>query len=182
MIRAIDVHERRRRWLKGHVEPKLEYDLQKLWSNYMDRFYPHVEYRIDLAGNNLSKAQAGKAKVVNKRRAWPDVEAYDWSGDYCGLCLELKVLGTKIRRDKDAARPLKIGTKKTRFGKVEIRETFRRRKGMYWDQHIQEQGEQLARLRERGRVAGFAVGMEGLLAATDYYFETPEKAIEWLEL
>lgn len=182
MTKPQDVHLRRKIYIKGLTEPTLEYDLQRIGSNYLNKYYPRAEYRVDLAGLNLSKAQAGKAKAVNKRRGWHDFEIYENSGEYTGLCLELKVFGTKIRRDRDATKPLKIGEKKSKFGKIILRENFRRRKGMYWDQHIQEQGEQLERLRERGKVAGFAVGIEGLLAAIDYYFEQPEKAIEWLEL
>lgn len=180
--KQIDIHQRRAIYLKGVKEPKLEYDLQKIASHYLTTYYPKVEFRVDLAGLNLSKAQAGKAKAVNKRRSWPDTEIYDPSGEYTGLCLELKVMGTKIRRTKDATKPLLIGYKKTKFGKVPIRENHRRRKGMYFNLHIDEQGHQLARLRDRGRVAGFAVGVVSLLSAIDYYFEEPDKAIEWLEL
>jgi len=178
----IDVHQRREIYLKGIKEPTIEYQLQKIASDYLKKYYPRVEFRVDLAGLNLSKAQAGKAKAVNKRRSWPDTEIYEPSGEYFGLCLELKVYGTKIRRDKAAAKPLQIDVKKTRMGRVVIRENFRRKVGMYFNQHIQEQGEQLKRLRERGRLAGFAVGIRNLLSAIDYYFEQPEKAIQWLEL
>lgn len=182
MSRGINIHLRREIYLRGFAEPKLEYDLQKILSGYVMKYYPRVEFRVDLAGNNLSKAQAGKAKAVNKRRAWPDFEAYEWSGEYCGLCLELKVSGTKIRRDKDAAKKLKIGEKKWGKQRIPIYEDFRRRKGMYYNQHIQEQGEQLERMRNRGRLAGFAVGMHNTLAAFDYYMEQPEKAIDFLKL
>lgn len=182
MTKTNNIHLRRKIHLKGLTEPKLEYDLQLIASNYLKKYYGRAEFRVDLAGLNLSKAQAGKAKAVNKRTGWPDLEIYEPSGEYSGLCIELKVQGTKIRRIKDAKKPLLLGYKKSKFAKIPIRENFRRLKGMYQDAHIQEQGEQLARLRKRGRVAGFAVGMEGLLTAIDYYFEQPDKAIEWLEI
>lgn len=186
MTKTTDIHLRRKIHLKGLTEPKLEYDLQVIASNYLKKYYGRAEFRVDLAGLNLSKAQAGKAKAVNKRTGWPDLEIYEPSGEYSGLCIELKVKGTKIRRIKDAKKPIIKEYKKIRSGrtwhKIAIRENFRRLKGMYQDAHIQEQGEQLARLRKRGRVAGFGVGMEGLLTAIDYYFEQPEKAIEWLEI
>ena len=182
MSKGIDVHLRRSIYLKGFAEPKLEYDLQKILSGYVKRYYPRVEFRVDLAGNNLSNAAAGRAKAVNMRRAWPDFEVYEWSGEYCGLCLELKVAGTKIRRIKDARKKLKIGEKKWKRHKIPIYEDFRRLKGMYQDCHIQEQGEQLERLRNRGRLAGFSVGIHNTLAAFDFYMEQPERAIEFLEL
>ena len=175
------VHERRARYVKGLTEPSLEYDLQKIASTYLKTFYPHVEFRVDLAGLNLSNAQAGKAKAVNKRRSWPDLEIYDPSGEYFGLCIELKVLCTKIRREKDATKPLLIEWKKTRTGKIPVREGFRRRKGMYYDLHIEEQGKQLNRLRLRGRAAGFGIGVQNLLAAIDYYFEEPRLVYRFLE-
>ncbi|MGV6816168.1 MAG: hypothetical protein ACWA44_02730 [Thiotrichales bacterium] len=182
MISAAAVHERREIYLRGIEEPKLEYELQLAISRYLKMYYPRVEFRVDMAGNNLSKAQAGKAKAVNKRRAWPDLEIYDPSGEYFGLCLELKVFGTKIRRKENARKKLQIGTKMWKKRKIKIYENFRRLTGMYWDLHIQEQGEQMERLRKRGRIAGFAVGLRAALTAIDYYFEQPEMAIDYLEL
>ena len=44
----------------GEPGPGQEYQVQKLLSCYLMLHYPNVEFRVDLAGSNLSKAQAGK--------------------------------------------------------------------------------------------------------------------------
>ena len=126
MTTGIDIHRRREIYLRHIAEPTLEYDLQKQLSKYVQKYYPRVEFRVDLAGSNLSKAQAGKNKAVNKRRGWPDFEIYEPSGKWYGLCLELKVAGTKIRRDKDARKPLQIGKIRKGRSQITLRENFRR--------------------------------------------------------
>ena len=70
----------------------------------------------------------------------------EW-GFYFGLYIEIKKDGTKLKRDKDAKKPLK--------GEIKIR-----KKGDWWDKHIEEQAEMLERLRERGYKAEFGVGYE----------------------
>jgi hypothetical protein len=60
----------------------------------------------------------------------------EW-GLYFGLYIEIKKDGTKLKRDKDAKKILKGDTKI-------------RKKGDWFDKHIEEQAEILEKLRERG--------------------------------
>lgn len=162
------VTEYRRRYVLGE-EPRNEYQLQKAVSEYLEKRWPNVEYRIDLAGNNLSKAQAGKAKAVNKRRGWHDVEIYNPSGLYYGLCIELKQHGTRLRMKNDSKTYQIIGHKKTKFGKIAIRESKKRKAGDWADIHIEEQADNIKRMRKLRRAAGFGVGLKKTLMIIDGY-------------
>ena len=73
-----------------------------------------------------------------------------------GLYLEIKKDGTKLKRDKDAKKPLK--------GEIKIR-----KKGDWWDKHVEEQAEMLEKLRERGYRAEFGVGLSKCKQIIDEY-------------
>lgn len=117
-------------------------------ANYLKYQYPDLIFRFDYgAGVKLTMGQAVKQKQMQSCRAYPDLFIAEPRGTYHGLFLEIKKEGTKIKRDKDAKRPLK--------GESHIRKA-----GDYFDQHIQEQGEVLERLKQKGYFATFAIGFD----------------------
>lgn len=140
-----------------------EYTLQRQLATYIRLKYPRVLFRNDLAGLNLSIAQAGMNKVIQFGRGWPDLfiaepMVRDGKMLYAGLFLELKAEGTPIIRSKDAAKPLK--------GEVVLR-----RKGDFFDAHIQEQAEMLLKLAARGYLCKFAVGFFQAQSFIDAYLD-----------
>ena len=140
-----------------------EHNIYKLIAQYLQQQYPDVIYRFDLASDlKLTPGQASKHKKLHPERGYPDlfiaessenVNSKDWNGVvrewgfYFGLYIEIKKDGTKLKRDKDAKKPLK--------GETKIR-----KKGDWFDKHIEEQAEMLEKLRARGYKAEFGVGLE----------------------
>ena len=111
---------------------KPEYDLYKQIATYMRYQYPHILYRFDMAGLNLSIAQAGMNKAIQKVRGYPDLFIAAPSNGKAGLFLELKPEGTKLhKKDGNCATP-----------------------------HIKEQLECIIELNKWGYEADFAVGFE----------------------
>jgi hypothetical protein len=58
--------------------------------------YPKVLFHFDLAGLNLSRAQAGMMKAIQGGRGWPDLFIAEPKGIFHGLFLEIKPEGTKL--------------------------------------------------------------------------------------
>lgn len=73
--------------------------------------------------------------------------------------LKSKKDGTKLKRDKDAKKPLK--------GEIKIR-----KKGDWFDKHIEEQAEMLEKLRARGYKAEFGIGLEECKKIIDEYLRS----------
>jgi len=158
----------------NRLEPNKEYDLQKALSQYLKLFHKDVEYRVDLAGNYMTKAQAGQAKAVNKRRSWHDLEIYDPRLGRYSLCIELKKKGTKLFRSKDSKTRLVVGIKKVQGVPIKIRENFIREKGDWYDLHIEEQADNIMRMVRRKRVACFGVGLKNCLMIIEGYLQEDE--------
>ena len=118
-----------------------EYNLYKQIATYMSYQYPHIIYRFDMAGLNLSKAQAGMNKAIQKVRGYPDLFIAFPSNGKSGMFLELKAEGTKLcKKDGSAASP-----------------------------HIEEQMDCLFKLRDWGYYADFAVGFDDAQDKIDDY-------------
>lgn len=119
-----------------------EYQVCKQIAIYLRYQYPDIIYHFDLAGLNLSRAQAGMMKAIQGKRGWADLtiaepkplSPHHGGFGFCGLFLEVKKEGTKIF--------LKDG------------------KTLVADEHIREQHEMLAALRKRGYYAEFGIGFE----------------------
>lgn len=159
-----DVFERiRRKMLAG--EPKNEDELAKRLVGYINEFYPMLEWKYDYAGNNLSKAQAGKMSALNKRTGWPDFELFVQRNGFISLCVDLKKYGEKVHRTKDATTPCVIKYKKVRgINKpIPIKENFIRKKGDYFNPHLQSQADAMEILRKNKRFCGFVIGLENTL-------------------
>ena len=73
-----------------------EYQICKDIAIYMRSQYPKVLFHFDLAGLNLSRAQAGMMKAIQGGRGWPDLFIAEPKGIFHGLFLEIKPEGTKL--------------------------------------------------------------------------------------
>lgn len=130
-----------------------EYELAKAIATYLKLQYPNVPYRFDMAGLNLSKAQAGKNKVIQCGKGWPDLfiaalklnDRRDKKNHvlYLGLFLELKAEVTKIWQQN----------------------------GRLASAHIEEQNQVLKKLILAGYKASFAVGFDEAKKLIDDYLK-----------
>lgn len=120
-----------------------EYQVCKSLSTYIRFKYPKVIFHWDLAGLNLSRAQAGMMKTIQGGRGWPDLFIAEPRLCYHGLFLEVKKNGTNIF--------LKDG------------------KTFVSDTHIREQHEMLLNLSKRGFFCCFCVGVDECIKIIDEY-------------
>jgi hypothetical protein len=120
-----------------------EYQICKDIAIYLRIQYPNVLFHFDLAGLNLSRAQAGMTKGIQGGRGWPDLFIAEPKGEFHGLFLELK-------------------TDLTRFYKKD---------GSPMTSHIEEQMECLQKLWARGYQARFAVGFDNAKKQIDNYLK-----------
>ena len=176
----IDSREKIRRYLLGAIEPDTELKLQIALSKYLKFYYTKAEFRVDIAGNKLTKTQAGLNKKVNKRKSWHDLEIYNPNGDYCGLCMELKKMKSPhpLVRKKDATKRLIVGYTKINKIEIPIRENKKRKKGDWYNHHIENQAINAYKMRELGRAAGFAKGLRNSLMIIEGYFNADWQLME----
>lgn len=120
-----------------------EYQLCKAIALYMKLQYPDVIYRFDMAGLNLSIAQAGMNKAIQCGKGWPDLFIAEPRHPYKGLFLELKAEGVKLQ-NKD---------------------------GSYATPHLKEQYDMLYKLRLKGYWSDFAVGFDQAKNKIDEYLK-----------
>ena len=121
-----------------------EYDICKTISNYMKLRYPNVIFHFDYAGLNLSKAQAGKMKTIQKERGWPDLFIAYPNKIYHGCFIEIKKENTKLYK-KDGYTPV--------------------------SDHIAEQIITLFDLSVKGYYTGFAIGFNEVKIIIDNYLK-----------
>lgn len=127
------------------MSSKAEEQIQLAIVNYIRYQYPDVLFRSDAAGFKLSVGQAKKMKALNGGiRAWPDLFIAEPKGKYSGLFLEIKKDGVRI---------------------------FKQDGTLVSDEHIREQFDMLADLRQRGYAAEFAIGFEGAKKLIDDYLK-----------
>lgn len=72
-----------------------EYHVCKAVAQYMRLKYPYVLFHFDLAGLNLSRAQAGMMKAIQGSRGWPDLMILHPENGRV-LFLEIKAEGTRL--------------------------------------------------------------------------------------
>ena len=120
-----------------------EYAVCKAIATYLRLQYPSVLFHFDLAGLNLSRAQAGMTKALNGR-GWPDLIICEPSktGKYKALFIELKAEGTKLYN----------------------------KKGMPATPHIDEQVKMIYQLNQRDYYADFGVGLDACIKLIENYF------------
>lgn len=134
-----------------------ERQIQRELCKWIKYNYPEIIFQSDIAsGMYLTQGQSSQAKLLRSHRGNPDLfiaepkeiwRSNKYSHNCCGLFLELKVEGTKIFREKDAAKILK--------GEYKLRKA-----GDYWDQHIEEQGLLMDFLSRKGYRCSFAIGLK----------------------
>ena len=120
-----------------------EYAVCKAIATYLRLQYPSVLFHFDLAGLNLSKAQAGMTKALN-RRGWPDLIICEPSrtGKYKALFIEIKAGDVKLFK----------------------------RSGEPKSDHISEQGDMIERLSQGCYYADFGVGLDACIKLIENYF------------
>ena len=105
--------------------------------------HPKAIYHFDLAGNNLSIAQAGMNRAIQKFRGFPDLQILMPKNGFAGLFIELKAAGTRLKK-KDLS---------------------------YASPHLEEQAQVLKMLNEAGYKAVFAVGLDEAMKEIDEYLK-----------
>lgn len=122
-----------------------EHDIYTMIADYLRYQYPTVIYRFDLAADlKLTMGQASKHKRLQRYRGYPDLFIAEPKGAYHGLYLEIKKDGVHI---------------------------FKQDGTLVSDEHIREQFDMLADLRQRGYAAEFAIGFEGAKKLIDDYMK-----------
>lgn len=109
-----------------------EYQICKAISVYLKLQYPKVIFHWDLAGLNLSRAQAGMMKAIQGDRGYPDLFIAKAMCGYNGMYLEIKAITPYLKDGK---------TLKS-------------------DKHLIEQQMNHARLKKEGYFAYFVVGFD----------------------
>jgi hypothetical protein len=119
-----------------------EYQICKDIAIYLRLQYPKVIFHFDLAGLNLSRAQAGMMKAIQGGRGWPDLFIAEPNSNFKGLFIEVKQEGTKLyKKDGKCSTP-----------------------------HIQEQEDCVDNLRSNEYAATFACGFDEAKEIIDNYF------------
>jgi hypothetical protein len=120
-----------------------EYLLYKQVSTYLKYQYPKVLYRFDMAGLNLSIAQAGMNKAIQCGKGYPDLVILEKRGTHGALFIEIKPEGTKLFKfSGELATP-----------------------------HIQEQSDYLLELEKRGYAIAFGIGFDQCKKIIDNYLK-----------
>jgi hypothetical protein len=122
-----------------------EEDLHSQLCQWLRLQHPTVIFRTDFAaGLRMTMGQAAKHKSLQSGRAWPDLFLAEPRGQYHGLFIELKREGVAVY--------LKSGQVSS-------------------NPHIQEQDFVLQKLRQRGYMAEFCVGIEAAMALINRYLK-----------
>lgn len=128
-----------------------EYALSKAIATYLKLQYPGTIFRFDMAGLNLSMAQAGMNKAIQFGKAYPDLHILKGkqteNGYSNGLFLELKKEGAKLKK----------------------------RNGEWVNDHIKEQAEMLELLNRSGYSAHFGIGFNETKELIDNYLKEWKK-------
>jgi hypothetical protein len=120
-----------------------EYQICKDIAIYMRMQYPNVIFHFDLAGLNLSRAQAGMMKAIQSGRGWPDLFIAGPYKKYLGIFVEIKTEGTRLFKvNGDPATP-----------------------------HIAEQLECMDKLRTIGYSCQFGIGFDNCKETIDEYLK-----------
>jgi hypothetical protein len=118
-----------------------EYIVCKQIAQYLRLQYPKVIFHFDLAGLNLSRAQAGMMKAIQGGRGYPDLFIIESRNGKYGLFLELKSDETKLINKKNLPAT----------------------------SHISEQADFILAIERKGYAANFAVGFDDAKRKIDEY-------------
>lgn len=138
-----------------------EHEIYEEIALHMQRNFPNVIYRFDLAADlKLTPGQARKHKKLHPKRGYPDLfiaeTRVDVSTDfeYSGLFLEIK---------KEGESP------------------FKKNGELKKDEHLTEQNEMLESLRDKGYYAEFAVGLDEAKRLINKYLTGSEQIKDKVE-
>jgi|ERR1035437_4238931 hypothetical protein len=120
-----------------------EYQICKDIAIYMRLQYPKVLFHFDLAGLNLSRAQAGMMKAIQGGRGWPDLFIAQPNHGYFGMFMEVKKEDTRLYKCSDNSK----GT----------------------TPHIIEQIECILNLDNKGYYSSFGIGFDNCKRIIDEY-------------
>jgi hypothetical protein len=121
-----------------------EYQICKDIAVYLRLQYPNIIFHFDLAGLNLSRAQAGMMKGIQGGRGWPDLFIVKENIPYRGLFIEIKAEGTKLY-------------KKDRITSI--------------NNHISEQRDCMSKLIMEGYDCYFGIGFDNCKYIIDNYLK-----------
>lgn len=140
---------------------KKEFYLQASICDYLNRFYPNILYRSDLAGLKMTIGQAMQIKMIQKYKSWPDLFIYEMAysqemirstnfqkyvsgeGIYKGLAIEIKLRSEDIFK----------------------------KNGSFRNEHVSNQSDMLKKLQRRGYKAVFGIGFEHIQKEIDDYLK-----------
>ncbi len=137
---------------------KPEVQLSIRVADYLCREYPDVMFHMDYGSGAALRPKQYKIQSAQNgcRRAWPDLEIAEHK------MLPVKNVNTPAGYDVRCFGGLYIELKKEG-------ERLRKRNGDWASEHIAEQAFVLDRLRNRGYMAAFAVGLEAAKKIIDNY-------------
>lgn len=121
-----------------------EYIVAQQVANYLRYQYPGVLFHFDLAGLNLSRAQAGMMKAIQGERGFPDLMILESRKGFSGLFLELKTDKVKL---------------------------FKKDGVTFVSEHLEAQYSMHARLKIKGYEAYFVFGFEEARKEIDNYLK-----------
>jgi hypothetical protein len=139
-----------------------EYKIYKALVVYIKAQYPHVIWRYDMSGANLSMAARTMNKAIQKSRAYPDfflaVPKFKNVIPYGGMYLEIKTSRDEVF-NKDGSLKKKLVTKK--------------KNGVIIEQydHNLDQYNMLEELRRKGYYASYGFSLDGCIKQIDYYMK-----------
>lgn len=134
-----------------------EYIIYKAVAKYITLKYPHIQFRFDGAGLNLSMAQRMQNKAIQKSRAYPDFFLAKVNGISGGLYLEIKTSRDEVY-NKDGSMKKKLIKVKNKQGIVI--ESY---------DHNQDQLAMLKKLTDAGYSAHYAFGLDECIRLIDDY-------------
>lgn len=121
-----------------------EYDIYLAIAKYMKLQYPNVIYRFDMAGNNLSKAAAGKNKAIQNCQGYPDLFICQPNSRFHGCFIEIKKEGEQLFKKRSYVTE-------------------------YKNDHLTRQASALERLQSKGYYAVFSIGFDMCKETIDWY-------------
>lgn len=122
-------------------QPISEANEQKLFIKWLRLQHPNLIVIVSIGGIKLTLPQVMNQKALGLTKGIPDIFIAEPNGKYCGLFIELKKSGTKLKT----------------------------KKGTWINEHIEIQAEMIEKLKARGYYATFCIGFEEAKNIIDNY-------------
>lgn len=110
---------------------------------YIRMQYPWAIFNTDLSGVRLTPGLAKRVSKLRSGRAFPDLVIYERTAYNSAVFIELKILGSRLRKMN----------------------------GDWASDHIREQAEMMAKLGARGYECRFAIGFDQAKEIIDHYMD-----------